>query len=84
MIANNFVRIKYRKVIDIICGNTYVRNDVQNSHYSCNCNMSSEESCLDHKHINFEIGGSHTSITFYHNPQKANWEINKADGEIRL
>ncbi|XP_074042675.1 uncharacterized protein [Leptinotarsa decemlineata] len=73
-----FVNARRSEVIDVTIGTTFVSN------YIRKWNVSDEESCSDHRHINFEIGRIQTSILTYQNPRKTNWEAYMVDLETCL
>ncbi|XP_023024598.1 uncharacterized protein [Leptinotarsa decemlineata] len=73
-----FVNARCSEVIDVTIGTTFVSNYVRK------WNVSDEESCSDHRHINFEIGGIQTSILTYQNPRKTNWGAYTVDPETCL
>nr|XP_023014683.1 uncharacterized protein LOC111504372 [Leptinotarsa decemlineata] len=62
-----FVNARRSEVIDVTIGTTFVSNYVRK------WNVYDEESCLDHRHKNFEIGGIQTSVLIYQNSRKTNW-----------
>nr|XP_023017424.1 uncharacterized protein LOC111506548 [Leptinotarsa decemlineata] len=73
-----FVNSRRSEVIDVTIGTTFASN------YVWKWNVSDEESCSDHRHINFEIGGIQISILTYQNPRKTNWGAYTVDLETCL
>lgn len=73
-----FVTQIRKEVIDITLSTTYISNQVSNWH------VSDEESCSDHRHINFTVGGITPIERTYRNPRRTDWEAYKADLEYSL
>ncbi|XP_074033904.1 uncharacterized protein [Leptinotarsa decemlineata] len=70
-----FVNARRSEVIDITIGTTFVSNYVRI------WNVSDDESCSDHRHMNFAIEGIQTSILTYQNLRKTNWGAYTVDLE---